>query len=631
MFFLLVALACLSVVITFVVVMIKLDTSSIDSTLDQMQSEIEPDEEEVKFPETESSSESNSLAARLSVAPKSFATTTTLSVTPQFTSVSLPRLNQLKVDPWCEYLLENLSDSATGMPLSFYPSEQNIMDMYLLPIGNTLPLATNIENVMTRYGLNIYDGAVWSIAIAYGSLRNTARRIRSEMLLELLNRHSSEGMPPNLVHAEYLGTEQETPNVTPDFKYGDDEKVIPFIDSTTRLIDVPSPAPFLFRAIPINFSYTISDDYTVEPSAYAVADPTGAPQFNWLDFKPVLGENCWAQILYPIHTAYVKSGQNLALCRDTTISLSNINAYDFAVHFITESLPMMSAANSGGYYYSPVSSEVTQLITSAENNASLYGGLYCLKQVAEAVEDTDTITMIDTMMSNIVTHQTNCATYSTSGDNIIMGFYQGTTKSGLSYTLNDSALVPNTVTEQSHDFGVDFILPVDVQTWTIASLGPELINSTLFENANVPESIDSNLYVYHVWNTLCQACGRFDANDRLKGFGYNNVNVSEGLPYSGEWTFGAIVAAKILLDYYTQLGSDYAAQVTRLTNDIESMRDYVVSETCVDGEAFLYANRRAETGYGWNANPIPSTASTGWAVFTQLGVNPFRLQTISYD
>jgi hypothetical protein len=453
------------------------------------------------------------------------------------------------------------------------------------------------------------------------------------MLIEVLNRHSSTGMPPNLVPSQYLGTEQQTPNVTPDFKYGDNEVVIPFVSSSTKHIDIASPAPFFFRAIAINFSFTIADDYTVEPSTYAVADPTGAPNFNWLDFKPVLGENCWAQILYPVHVAYVKAHQDLVACRSATIGLTNINAYDFAVHFVTESLPMMSAQYAGGYYYSPVSSEVTNLITSAENNASLYGGAYCLKQIAEAVEDTDTIDALTTVMDNIVTHQTNCATYSTSGDNIIMAFYQGTTKSGTApfYTLNDSALTPSTVTSQSHDFGVDFILPVDVQTWTIAALGPELINSTLFENANVPSSIDTNLYSYHVWNTLCQSCGRFDSDSRLMGFGFNNVNVEQGLPYSGEWTFGAITAAKILLSYYTGLGSAYQSQIDRMTNDIESMRQYVVSETCYKNEAFLYANRRASTGYGWNANPIPSTASTGWAVFTQLGVNPFRLQSISYN
>ena len=51
--------------------------------------------------------------------------------------------------------------------------------------------------------------------------------------------------------------------------------------------------------------------------------------------------------------------------------------------------------------------------------------------------------------------------------------------------------------------------------------------------------------------------------------------------------------------------------------------------------SYLYANARFFIPWGWFANPIGSTASTGWAVFWDYLYNPFELgggfNTTFYD
>ena len=41
--------------------------------------------------------------------------------------------------------------------------------------------------------------------------------------------------------------------------------------------------------------------------------------------------------------------------------------------------------------------------------------------------------------------------------------------------------------------------------------------------------------------------------------------------------------------------------------------------------SYLYANKRFFIPWGWYANPIGATSSTGWAVFYDYMYNPFQL------
>jgi len=40
-------------------------------------------------------------------------------------------------------------------------------------------------------------------------------------------------------------------------------------------------------------------------------------------------------------------------------------------------------------------------------------------------------------------------------------------------------------------------------------------------------------------------------------------------------------------------------------------------------DAYAYSSERVNIPFGWNGNPIPSMASTGWMVMNAAGYNPF--------
>jgi len=116
---------------------------------------------------------------------------------------------------------------------------------------------------------------------------------------------------------------------------------------------------------------------------------------------------------------------------------------------------------------------------------------------------------------------------------------------------------------------------------------------------------------------------------RVQGVGFaqtpDDLNV-----FSGEWSFGAInllnifskqyAANKTLTDIFARDIYDIRSSIEgRLTNDISFPNG--ASATAVQ-----YSNTRYYIPFGWYANPIPSMASTGWAVFADKNYfNPFVL------
>jgi len=56
---------------------------------------------------------------------------------------------------------------------------------------------------------------------------------------------------------------------------------------------------------------------------------------------------------------------------------------------------------------------------------------------------------------------------------------------------------------------------------------------------------------------------------------------------------------------------------------VESELTRKISIKGVQATAINYANKRYFIPFGWYANPLPSTASVGWAVFTDKNYNPY--------
>jgi len=69
----------------------------------------------------------------------------------------------------------------------------------------------------------------------------------------------------------------------------------------------------------------------------------------------------------------------------------------------------------------------------------------------------------------------------------------------------------------------------------------------------------------------------------------------------------------------------FLAESNSLRKNIDSK---LTSKWTINGKdclAVKYSNKRYFIPFGWFANPVPSTASTAWAVFADTNFNPFYL------
>jgi hypothetical protein len=168
---------------------------------------------------------------------------------------------------------------------------------------------------------------------------------------------------------------------------------------------------------------------------------------------------------------------------------------------------------------------------------------------------------------------------------------------------------------------------VDCQTWGLLVVGAEKFDKW-YPVTNA----------YAVWQATKKLAGFFKKGE-IAGVGYtvpadNKTTVNE--IWSGEWTWGAIFMCRRLARDYMKMGKTTWA--TSLMSDAASMVKHMNTSVipCDDGVwcdgglvqsdgSYLYANKRFFIPWGWYANPIGATASTGWAVFNDFNYNPFQL------
>jgi hypothetical protein len=191
---------------------------------------------------------------------------------------------------------------------------------------------------------------------------------------------------------------------------------------------------------------------------------------------------------------------------------------------------------------------------------------------------------------------------------------------------------------------------IDVNTWGVAALGARQVDAWFgFGAAN------------RLWESL-KRWGAYGEGRTLWGVGYSdrdgNGQTPEGVFRSGvlsaEWTAGAIVMLRNMIDYYSSLAPDSPDAVrardwvATLRTDERALvigmqhlqfsryikanlpgkpRDYanlIVEPTSpVRSEPYLYSSRRYLVPFGWYGNPLPSTSSTAWAVLVADHYDPF--------
>jgi len=171
---------------------------------------------------------------------------------------------------------------------------------------------------------------------------------------------------------------------------------------------------------------------------------------------------------------------------------------------------------------------------------------------------------------------------------------------------------------------------VDCQTWGMLVYGSKKFDKNYGSKTNA----------YQIWQSVKKLAGYY-VDGQIAGVGYTttqNPNGTLNKPdiWSGEWTWGAVfMTRKLAYEYKAQGNAAYAAS---LQADSESMIKLMsmTAKTSKDGVwnggglvqvdgSYLYANKRFFIPWGWYANPLGATSSTGWAIFNDWNYDPFAL------
>lgn len=511
------------------------------------------------------------------------------------------------------------SDNSCSVVDSLYDNPFAILGRGLPPQQGTSQDAAQaqaqIERTDMKYGADIYDAATWQIALALAAKNGYLDAQKAKTLID------------NQLQAILDSTNRAT---AASFKYG-----------YSKSITDPAKA-FTFRMIASNFinkdpfangKYKDSVSWDYDPDEMAKNDPKhhDADYFKyistWSDWKPITGENAWAQLIGPLQAEYLLNNGQIAIDSPALINALN-------------SLDAFSAmqAGIGAFYYAPDGSQgnqgpIPKGEISVENNFSALGGLQILKHVLQNTEQTSQVTdalkKIDVMLNGGTT--TNG--YKTVG--LLSFIYNGAYNSntGLFYT-HGTAVIPSSTSDWQPDTSDNAgAMAIDINTWGTSALGVETLEKWFGEGAALK-----------LWQQLRTRGGYYNNGD-LWGVGYtldNNAGDNPEQIMSTEWTAGAINTLQSMIDYYSQKGVD----TNQLEVDLESMQQGIIhlrndqylkagfqnatpAENFVvippeAGQGYLYASKRFAIPFGWNANTLPSTTSNAWVLMNRFNYNPFQ-------
>jgi hypothetical protein len=477
-----------------------------------------------------------------------------------------------------------------------------------------------VERVLSHAGADVYDAATWQIALALGErdglLDAGAARSLIENQTQRLRKLSSRAAAPDA--AGFGG-----------FTYGRSSVIIRNLQYaySSRMLGpaflVPDPLKdTALRGLVTSPPEMIAQNYD--------------KHITWTDFKPITGENAWALLLGPLQAEILLDGSPADVPFD---SLAVQNALEALWAFQNMQSEM------GSFYYATNGSSgndgqpVAQGTISMENNFSTLAGLKLLQNLLLSIHHArptlsafdkarikTAVNVIDIMLYGGQTPQgptdgllsfLQNHGYSAAS----AAFYQGGTVIGRTYTSNEAS-------SDTDDFAVD------VNTWGVSVLGPRTVDAWFGEGT-----------ASRIWLTTRQRGGFFGPGGHLWGVGYSD-NASARV-MSGEWTFGAINMVQMLIAYYqenpsagvslAQLRADEASMLEHV-RDLRTDRYATAWSSFPDGiapryqatlggdeQAFLYDSKRTFIPFGWYGNPIPSTASSTWAIYASYSFNPFAL------
>lgn len=504
--------------------------------------------------------------------------------------------------------------------------------------------ALQVERMNMTHGTVIYDGATWQIAVALHAQKLGAEEGEPYMA-------AARGQTLYLIEGAFSDDSGATRDQNRAITNKDSR--LPSYNGTDILKNQAHKA-YTFRMVPrawalfdpfaLGANKTFLDRYISTSS-----DNITPGQVTWLDWKGITGENAWAHLIGPLQTEYLQY-----MMQHPEANLEDVH---FGVGALSNAINMLHAvallqSKVGAIYYAPAGSTgntgapVNPHEVSIENNASMLGGLLLLEEALK-IHQKNAVEDINAGYFNNGLKLVREILY---GRNEKRGPY-GETKGLMDFFLNTAWDKEHTRfythgiagPDGSWQVNPDTVNAVDANSWLIAILGPKFLDAHLGEGAT-----------YQIWMNLRPWGGYFDENQTLMGVGFDDSSKEGGQQImSAEWTLGAIGMLRMMQEYYT----DPAIQ-TDLEKDIASMRKgllHLTTDSYSQSEVFakdvprslspdfatlgyeqmvfpkkqeqsqglLYASKRYFIPFGWYANPVPSTASTAWAVMDLYNYNPF--------
>jgi hypothetical protein len=505
---------------------------------------------------------------------------------------------------------------------SYYvPDEYWRSEHYIPPELHPKPLFAKrsiLDRTLTKYGLNLYDGATWEIGLALEGEHEVQESYETLILYP-----ASSGCDNTVGGLCDLKADSS------DFLYGKNQ--IP--GSSLRTVPMPGDGnytvsgSFFFRMI--SNEYITNDPLIGQyspvfmyPDPCSTCDPWNTfGVIVWDDWKPITGENVWGGIIGPLQRYYLKNNR----------SMGNWTSYATApapVQLGLSILPAIMALQSveGSLYHCPSGSDIIPpdpnegQNVSNENNASGLAAITMLLQVLQNFT-------VNAMSSDL-------APYITDLQNLQSGLQTWFIKYGLAPPVNGTG---NRVFYQGGHVnftGGFYPVPisdyggfaVDCQTWVSAILGVDFVDNQIANQLGT---------AYNIWQQTKKYSGHY-VNDKIAGVGYTIDPLNK--VWSAEWSFGAVLMTRVLSYQYAQMGCSQCQQWSQdLLNDAQSMfnalnqtadngglrTDIVIPGMDIKMSGFLYANMRYAIPWGWYANPLPSICSTSWYIFMKHNYNPF--------
>jgi len=432
------------------------------------------------------------------------------------------------------------------------------------------------EKYLTLFGINLYDAATRAIALALLNQYTVVRNYETEVLiagktLQFSTIRGSTACRGIIHHGACEDTER---NGGCGFCYG---------GFTNDGLTLDSSQAFFFRMVSDVYSYAGTIDARC---------PERNLQWTWNDWRPVAGENSWANILGPLQVAFLEAN------RDPNGIADSSNAMRLAIPMF-RSFQIAQLPN-GGIAYAPWNTwddlnPVLGGTASVENAASALASLKALQYVIQHNQNTQHKNLLPEIQE-VITGVTNFIR--SSFDPVVGYFLQGGT-----YDDNGNFLWNK---DERSTFAVD------CQTWVISVIGAPTIDSWFGEGTSIKIWQNTKLLGGYSYDT---------ASDTVLGVGFSKNEADQ--IFSGEWSFGAVNMLRILAnqipDYSVKLLNE--ATLIRLAID-DTLTFYDVA---LNSDVVNYANRRYYIPFGWYANPLPSLASVSWAVFADFDYNPFLL------